>query len=150
MSNKNLDFILDSRIEPERQHVLWYHECLLPLAFAEFEGSMLIVCNKGEVLLELYSYDEGKIYDSRKRPSCGIALKRYISNDEELMEVINGTHKKYYIKYEKINHWESFYLLNDKQISVGRLDSPFLNEGLNELKESSDHIVDIAKICAED
>lgn len=46
------------------------------------------------------------IKDKRNAGDFGFELEKYISNDEELMKLIDGEHDKYVLKFRNNNWWE--------------------------------------------
>ena len=136
-----LDFAVDIKVTEDKQHILW-HDSESPYAVSKFMGGKIVVYREGFSHIELLSYDNGSVFQSKE--TIWKLLECYLIDDKELQEVLNGTHSKYYSRVETIPEWSAYYLINEyEKIHLGALSNPYLNEALLELDNYIDIIPDL-------
>lgn len=142
-----LDFDMSPIVEENRQHILWNTEPIPQAVAITPEGNIFIKADNPPKV-EILNYDKGRIFLADKYES-NEKFKKYFRDDNELQEVIDGTHLEYFSRIENIPQWEAFFIPKEESaevVSIGKLQSPHLNKAIEELVDGKEHIMDIIKI----
>lgn len=146
-TSEKLNFVA-SRVEENRQHVLW-HEGVTPSVTADFQDGVIIIKSEGNTKMELLSFERGSLFVVDEKVSLNSATQSlviYVTDDNELKEVLDGTHRELYSRVEELKQWTAYYIEGNSKILLGGLKSPYLSEAIKELEENAEHIADLIRL----